>query len=128
MAGSNRAQLLPHVSLPPDQVEKQRWSAIPAWGGQLEGGEGHEFHTTGAQRLHDDCYSVTNTALCSPFLVQAKGEFWGWKDALPLAEDYFSSERDSMWWDDPTTCQLCGGVAFIAGDSRGCGAESRAWR
>ena len=33
MAGSNWTQLLPHESPPPDQVEKQWWSAVPVWGG-----------------------------------------------------------------------------------------------
>ena len=95
MAGSNWAQLLPHVSPPPDQVEKQWWSAVPAWGGQLGGGGGHEQHAPGAQGLHDSCCSVTDTAVCSPFLVQTEGEEWGWQGTLRLARVHFSSEGDS---------------------------------
>ena len=122
MAGSNWAQLLPHVSPPPDQVEKW-WSAVPAWGGQLGRGGGHERHTPGAQGLHDSCCSVTDTAVCSPFLVQAEGEGWGWQGALPLEGNYFSSEENTEWWEHIAVQSYFGGGTLIADDIRRCGAK-----
>ena len=79
MADSNWAQLLPHVSPSPDQVEKQWWSAVPDQGGQLGGGGGHEWHTPGAQGLHDSYCSIIDIEVCSPFLVQAEGRGGGGK-------------------------------------------------
>ena len=128
MASSNWAQLLPHVSSPPDQVEKQWWSAVPAWGGQLGGGRGHEWYTPGAQGLHDSHCFVTDTAVCSPFLAQTEGEEWRWQSALPLARGHVSSEGASRWWGNPPTQSYCGGDTSTAGDSRRCGNKPRTWR
>ena len=125
MADSNWAQLLPQVSPPPDQVEKQWWSAVPAWSGQLGGEGGHEWYTPGAQGLHDSCCSVTDTAVCSPFLVQAEEEEWGWQGTLPLAGVHFSSEGDSGSHGDPAAQSRCGSDTSTAGDSRRCGNKPR---
>ena len=57
VAGSNWA----YASPPPDQpdVEKQWWSAVPAWDGKLGSGGGHQSYTPGVQKLYDGCWSVT---------------------------------------------------------------------
>ena len=128
MAGSNWAQLLPHVSPTPDQAEKQWWSAIPAWCGQLGGRRGHKLHP-GTQRLHDSRCSVADTAVCSPFLVHAEGEEWSWQDTLQLAEGHISSETDSGRWGDPAASwKLYGGGASTAGNGRRCGVKPWARR
>ena len=60
MAGSNRAQLLPPVSirLPP--------APGPVEGGKMGGGRGHEQHTSSAPGLHGGRLPVSDTGIYVP--------------------------------------------------------------
>ena len=67
MACSNWTQLLPRVSPPPDQVEEQWWSAVPAWRGQLGVGEVMNNTTT----VLKGCMTVVALSLILRYVVHS---------------------------------------------------------
>ena len=78
MAGSNRTQLLPPVSIRPPLAPG------PVEGGKMGGGGGHEQLASSAPRLHGGRLFVTDTGIYIP--QASHREVWVWQGVSSQVE------------------------------------------
>ena len=78
MAGSNRTQLLPPVSI------RQPPALGSMEGGKMGGGGGHEQHTSSAPGLHGARLPVTDTGIYVP--QASHWEVWVWQGVSSQVE------------------------------------------
>ena len=129
VAGSNRSQLLPSVSiliplpLAPDPVE----------GGKMGGGRGHEQHASSAPGLHGGRLPVSDAGIYVP--QASHWEVWVWQGVSSQVQSgrlcpECGGQRDGGYGD--YWCVLiAGGVCSCAGataDGRRCGEKPRPHR
>ena len=120
VAGSNRSQLLPSISIPLPPAPG------PVEGGKMGGGGGHEQHTSSAPGLHGGGLPVSDTGI---HVQQASPhwEVWVWQGVSSQVERRLCHEcggqRDSGYghcWDLLIAGVVCSGVGATA-DGRRCG-------